>query len=133
MALSSWIPLLVAVCAAVMAFASGALIERSKRRSSLRIEAYADYLSAIARSSTLGDSHKVLADAALAKCKIVIHGSAEVINALREFEQAGAVAKTNQGRERLISLVVAMRGDTKVSRGDIAKLLLGEAQSSVRE
>jgi len=130
---SSWIPLLVAVFAAVMAFASGTLIERSKRRNLLRTEAYADYLSATARSAIPGDRHKVLADAALAKCKIVIHGSAEVITALRDFEQAGAVATTSQGRERLISLVVAMRGDTKVSRGDIASLLLGEAQSNVRE
>lgn len=117
MAWSSWIPLLVVACAAVMAFAFGTLIERSKRRNSLRTEAYADYLSAIARSVTSGDRHKVLTDAALAKCKmqnakckIVIHGSAEVINALRDFEQAGATATTEEGRECLISLVVAMRG-----------------------
>ncbi|ATV19247.1 hypothetical protein CFN58_01160 [Pseudomonas avellanae] len=133
MAWSSWIPLLVAVCAAVMAFASGTLTERSKRRNSLRTEAYADYLSAVARSGAPGDRHKVLADAALAKCKIVIHGSAGVISALKAFETSGAVATTEEGRERLISLVVAMRGDSKVSRGDIASLLLGEPQSTVRE
>lgn len=126
-----WIPLLVAICTGVMAFGFGILSERSKRRNSFRTEAYAEYLSAVARSVTQSDRQKTLTDAALAKCKIVIHGSAEVINALREFEQAGAAAATDQGRERLISLVVAMRGDAKVSRGDIASLLLGEARSKV--
>ncbi|WP_095196915.1 hypothetical protein [Pseudomonas sp. Irchel 3A7] len=133
MALSSWIPLLVAACTAVMAFAFGTLTERNKRINSLRTEAYADYLSAIARSGIQSDRHKVLADAALAKCKIVIHGSGEVINALRAFEKSGAAATTEDGREHLISLVVAMRGDTKVSRSDIASLLLGESESNVRE
>lgn len=114
-----------------MAFAFGALTERSKRRNSLRTEAYADYLSAVARSATPGDRHKVLTEAALAKCKIVIHGSSEVINALRAFEQAGAAAMIEEGRERLTSLVVAMRGDTKISRGDIAVLLLGEPQLNI--
>lgn len=133
MAWSVWIPLLVAVCTAVMAFSFGILSERSKRRNTLRTEAYAEYLSAVARSVTQEDRRKVLADAALAKCKIVIHGSAEVINALCEFEQAGAVATTDQGGERLISLVLAMRGDSKVSREEIAALLLGLAQSKVRE
>jgi hypothetical protein len=133
MAWSSWIPLLVAACAAVMAYASGALIERSKRRNSLRTEAYADYLSAVPRSGTPSDRHKVLADAALAKCKIVIYGSAEVINALRAFETSGAVTTAEEGRDRLISFVMAMRGDSKVSRGYIASLLLGEPRSTVRE
>lgn len=124
MAWTLWIPLLIAVCAAVMAFVSGILIERSKRRNAFRTEAYAEYLSAIARSGHPSDRTKVLADAALAKCKIVIHGAIEVIAALSAFEKAGAAAATEEGRERLMSLVIAMRCDAKVSRSDIARVLL---------
>lgn len=132
MAWTVWIPMLVAACAAVMTFVSGILIERSKRRNALRTEAYAEYLSAIARSGNPSDRPKVLADAALAKCKIVIHGASEVIAALSAFEKAGAAAATEEGRESLISLVIAMRGDAKASRGDIGRVLLGEPRPSSR-
>ncbi|MDC7813113.1 hypothetical protein [Pseudomonas sp. BLCC-B112] len=128
MAWTIWIPLLVAILAAALAFASGTLIERSKRRHSLRNEAYAEYLSAVARSVSANppDRQKVLADAALTKCKIVIHGSDKVIQALKAFELSGAVTSSEQGQDRLISLVMAMRGDSKITRNDLCALLLGK-------
>jgi hypothetical protein len=127
MTLVVWIPLLVAICASVMAFVFGTLIERIKRRNSLQTEAYAEYLLALTRSAspTIADRQKAQSDAAYAKCKIVVHGSSEVIHTLKQFEQAGAATATAEGRDRLIDIVVAMRGNKKVSRGDIACLLLG--------
>ncbi|WP_458737154.1 hypothetical protein [Pseudomonas chlororaphis] len=134
MAWTVWIPLVVAIVAAAIAFVSGTFIERSKRKHSLQNEAYAEYLSAVARSGSAPalDRQKVLADAALAKCKIVIYGSDQVIEALKAFELSGAVTSSDQGRDRLINLVMAMRGDATVSRADISGLLLGEFQPRVQ-
>ena len=125
-----WIPLMVAACAAALAYVSGTLIERSKRKHSLQNEAYVEYLSAVAKSvsSTPEDRKKVLAEVAFAKCKIVIYGSEKVIRALKEFELSGASTANEKGRDRFISLVVAMRNDSKVSRADVSSLLLGEHQ-----
>jgi hypothetical protein len=66
--------------------------------------------------------------------QIVVHGSSEVINALKQFEQAGAATATAtaEGRDRLIDIVVAMRGNKKVSRGDIAYLVLGAPSPKAR-
>lgn len=125
---SIWIPLVVAISAAAMAFVTGTLLERSKRRHSLRNKAYAEYLSAVARSTSPSpsDRSKVLSDAALAKCKIVIHGSDRVIEALKAFELCGAVSSSEEGQDRLIDLVVAMRGSAGVNRNDLRVLLLGQ-------
>lgn len=122
-----WIPLVVAICTSAMALFSGVFMERSKRKHSLQNEAYSEYLSAVARSVSKipSDRKTVLSDAALAKCKIVIYGSDIVIEALKAFELSGANTSSEQGRDHLISLVVAMRRDTKVSRENISLLLLG--------
>jgi hypothetical protein len=116
------------IVAAAMAFVTGTLLERSKRRHSLRNEAYAEYLSAVARSTSAppSDRSKVLTDAALAKCKIVIHGSDRVIEALKAFELCGAVSSSEEGQDGLLDLVVAIRGSVGVDRNDLRVLLLGE-------
>ncbi len=123
-----WIPLMATIVAAAMAFVTGTLLERSKRRHSLRNEAYAEYLSAVARSTSAppSDRSKVLTDAALAKCKIVIHGSDRVIEALKAFELCGAVSSSEEGQDGLLDLVVAIRGSVGVDRNDLRVLLLGE-------
>lgn len=123
-----WLPLAGVVCGSVMQFMFSLLSERGKRREQLRTEAYVGYLAAVASSALYqsGESRqKILADAAHAKSRIVIYGTSEVVEALVKFERAGATAATDEGRQCLTDIVIAMRGNGKISRTDIDYLLLG--------
>ena len=125
-------PLVGVALGAGLQFWSSRAAERKKHADLLQSQAYADYLRAVAAAGHLRsgehlrDAHR---DAADAKARIAVYGSAEVIKALASFEDAGAVVTDGPAGEAFISLVARMRtGDKAVPRHELELLLLGPAQ-----
>ena len=106
--------------------------EREKHTDALRSQAYADYLRAAAAAGhlrsdeDLRDAHR---DAADAKARIAVYGSASVIKALSRFEETGAILTNDPSTEAFVALVSSMRsaGSTVPNR-ELKIVLLGTAQ-----
>jgi hypothetical protein len=101
---------------------------RRQQAEALRAQAYADYLRAVAASGHARSAEEkctAARDAADAKARMVVYGSAGVITALARFEEAGAVMH-GPGGEAFISAVSSMRAsDRRVAQREIELLLLG--------
>lgn len=106
--------------------------QREKHAANLRSQAYADYLRAVAAAAhlrsdeDLRDAHGEAADA---KARIAVYGSASVIRALSQFEKAWAVLTNARSGRAFLSLVSSMRsGKEIVSYRDLELVLLGTTQ-----
>lgn len=101
--------------------------ERDKHAGNLRSQAYVDYLRAVAEAAHHGkDARRNAADA---KARIAVYGSAEVVTALARFEESGATLGQD-GRGPFLALVAAMRIGTAVGNGDLGLVLLGSAEAT---
>src|SRR5437867_3448794 len=106
------LPLLGVVLGAALQFWLSRASEEKKRIETLRAQAYADYLRAVALSAhlrsdeDLRDAHLNAADA---KARIAVYGSVPVLKALAEFEEAGAVLSNGRSKNAFVALVSAMR------------------------
>lgn len=125
-------PLLGVVVGAALHFWFARAADREKQAGTLRSQAYSDYLRAVAAAGHLRsdeDLRDALRDAADAKARIAIYGSASVIKALSRFEEVGAVLSGGPSKEAFVSLVSKMRsqGDNVPSR-ELENVLLGAAQ-----
>lgn len=134
--MSSWaiaiLPLLGALLGASLQFWFGRMAEREKHAEGLRSQAYADYLRAVAAAAHLRsdedmrDAHR---DAADAKARIAVYGSASVISALAQFEEAGASVTNDPAAAAFIALVSSMRSSrATVPDRDLRHVLLGATQ-----
>ena len=106
------LPLLGVLIGAAVQFWFSRAAEREKHASSLRSGAYADYLRAVAEAAHLGsdeDLRNAHRDAADAKARIAVYGSAQVIRALSRFEETGAVLNNEDSRRAFVALVTSMR------------------------
>ena len=102
--------------------------EFEKHKRMMVTQAYADYLRGVAEGAHLNlDSNhaQVMARVADAKARICLYGSPEVIASLAKFESAGGEILNSQQHELFASLVLAMRGDSKVPRNDMELILFG--------
>lgn len=126
------LPLVGVVLGAALQFWLSRATAREHRAETLRSQAYADYLRAVAAAGHLRsdeDLRDALRDAADAKARIAVYGTAEVIEALSRFEEAGAILSDGPGARAFVSLVSVMRpagGD--VPNHELELLLLGTAQ-----
>jgi hypothetical protein len=109
---------------------------REQHAETLRSQAYADYLRAVAAAGhlrsddDLRDAHR---DAADAKARIAVYGSTDVIKALSRFEEAGAVLSDGLAAKAFVSLVSAMRsGAGIVPEHELELLLLGAPRNEAR-
>lgn len=123
------LPLLGVVLGAALQFWVSRATDREKHAETLRSQAYADYLRAVAAAAylrsdeDLRDAHR---DAADAKARMAIYGSASVIKALSRFEDVGAVIADEPSAQAFIRLVSSMRsGGSAVANGDLELVLLG--------
>lgn len=131
--MSNWafslLPLLGVIIGAMLQFLLSKASERNKRIESLRAEAYADYLRAIAASAhSQSDSDRLAAirSAADAKTRIVVYGTGSVVRAIAKFERAGATTANKEGVWALTEIVSVMRDSAPdVSPRDIEVLLVG--------
>lgn len=136
MRMTSWtiaiLPVLGVVIGAAVQFWFSRAAEREKHTGSLRSQAYSDYLRAVAAAAHLGsdeDLRVALRDAADAKARISVYGSAPVIKALSKFEETGAVLNTERSREAFVALVTSMRPScARVPVRELERVLLGGAQ-----
>lgn len=123
------LPLVGVVLGASLQFWLSRAAAREQHVDTLRSQAYADYLRAVAAAGHLRsdeDLRDAQRDAADAKARIAVYGSPEVIKALASFEGAGAVISDGPGARTFVSLVSAMRsGKTVVSSHELELLLLG--------
>jgi len=87
--------------------------ESAKAKSTLRMQAYVDYIACLADSAHVQPERlpEIFARAANAKTRISIYGSAPVLTALAEFEKAGGAVQSEAQRAAMVVLVSAMRED----------------------
>lgn len=134
--MDSWaiatLPLVGVVLGAALHFWLSRTAEREKHTDILRSQAYADYLRSVAAAGhlrsdeDLRDAHR---DAADAKARIAVYGSATVIKALSQFEETGAILTDGRPAQAFISLVSSMRsGGSAVPDCELKLVLLGTAQ-----
>lgn len=131
------LPLLGVLLGAALQFWLSRSADREKHTKDLQTQAYADYLRAVAAAAQLRadeDRRNLLRDAADAKTRIAIYGSASVISALARFEEAGAVVtSTGPPAAAIVSLVSSMRpGGMQVTDREIRLLLFGAVERDSR-
>jgi hypothetical protein len=123
------LPLIGVIVGAALQHVLGRTAEKERQVYTLRTAAYVDYLRAVAAAGhlrsdeDLRDAHR---DAADAKSRIAVYGSAKVVHALAQFEEAGAVLDNACAYNAFIQLVAAMRpwGES-LSLRDIELVLFG--------
>jgi hypothetical protein len=122
-------PLIGVVLGAGLQFLLTRANAREQQTATLRSQAYADYLRAVAAAShlrsdeDLRDAHR---DAADAKARIAVYGTVDVIRALARFEESGAVLSDGPASRAFVSLVSSMRRNVgDVSEHEVELLLLG--------
>jgi hypothetical protein len=126
------LPLVGVLLGAGLQFWLSRAAAREQHSATLRSQAYADYLRAVAAAGHLRsdeDLRDALRDAADAKARIAIYGGNEVIKALSRFEEAGAVLSDEPAAKAFVSLVSAMRSGAAVPDHELELLLLGAARS----
>jgi hypothetical protein len=126
------LPLSGVMIGAAMQFFFSRAVEREKHVGNLRSQAYADYLRAVAAAAHLltnEDLRNALRDAADAKARISVYGSARVIKALSQFEEAGAVLNNERSVRAFVSVVASMRSiKSKIPVRELELVLLGTAK-----
>ena len=111
--------------------------EERKHQQNLRTQAYVDFFRGVVKlkfAQGSNDKNKVQEFLALltdAKVRISIYGSKEVINAIAEFERAGAEFDTKKGKGLFVNIDHAIRKDTfpkdqQISTNDISQLLFSK-------
>jgi hypothetical protein len=123
------LPLIGVVLGAGLQFLLTRATAREQQSATLRSQAYADYLRAVAAAGhlrsdeDLRDAHREAADA---KARIAVYGTVDVIKALARFEESGAVLSNDAASRAFVSLVSAMRSNSgDVSDHELELLLLG--------
>jgi hypothetical protein len=129
------LPLFGAIIGAAVHFWFGKAAERKKHVHTLRAQAYADYLRAVAAAAHLGseeDLRDALRQAADAKARICVYGSSRVIKALSRFEEVGAVLNNQHSTQAFVSLVSSMRsGGDAIPVRELELVLLGPERKGV--
>lgn len=90
--------------------------EERKKLTSLRTQAYVDYLQSVAKFAQAAKTDpnerlKLLAEAADAKTRICIYGSKNIVKLLAEFERNGAKIASRESKETFIALCSQMRAE----------------------
>ena len=123
------LPLIGVVLGAGLQFLLTRATAREQQTATLRSEAYADYLRAVAASGHLRsdeglrDAHREAADA---KARIAVYGTVDVIRALERFEESGAVLSDGPASRAFVSLVWSIGPNSDhVSDHELELLLLG--------
>jgi hypothetical protein len=90
--------------------------EERKQLSTLRTQAYVDYLRAVAKFAQAAktdpaERSTLLAEAADAKSRICIYGSKDVVKLLADFERHGAALASKEAVNVFLSLCAHMRSE----------------------
>jgi len=101
--------------------------QESEKHSRLMVtQAYSDYLRAVAEGAHLNLESKeaqISARITDAKARICLYGSPDVVRQLAAFDKAGGAIVTPEQHDLFATLVLTMRGDSKVRREDLERVL----------
>src|SRR6266404_5430207 len=117
------------VIGAILTFLFTRRHEYEKQKRLLITQAYFDYLRAVADAAHLNlesNEAEIFARLADAKTRICLYGSHEVVILLAAFEKEGGVIGNAQQRHLFASLILAMRGNSKVPSSDLETVLFGD-------
>ena len=130
--MSGWsaiLPLLGVAVGALLQFWLSRSAETTKQLALLRSQAHVDYLRAVAKAAHAGSPEgrrSAIADAADAKARIAVYGTAMVIKALARFEEAGPALDNPRSTACFLALVSAMRGALgEANDDDLRAVLIG--------
>jgi hypothetical protein len=115
------LPLAGVIAGASLQYVFSRFTEAHKELRRLRSEACVDYLRRVSESPWVpaGDpiaQREFLSGLTEAKIRLSVYGSAEVIDALADFEAEGAKIVTSRQRDLFLQIVWAMRKDTAAGR-----------------
>lgn len=110
--LSLMLPVIGIIIGALLQYQFNRSLEGRKHMAVLRSQAYVDYFKAFASIAKHGANKENLTAAADAKVRICVYGSKDVVGKLSAFEEAGAIARTQDGEKAVLELLLAMRADT---------------------
>lgn len=127
--MNGWLPIIGVVIGAVMQYWFSRAVEARKQIQLVQTQAYVDFLRAVTKSAHATSpeaSRSAQADAADAKARVAVYGTAEVIIALARFEEKGAVLDNSETKAAFIALVGAMRQKQgEASPNDLGLVLFG--------
>lgn len=115
------LPLAGVIAGASLQYVYSRFMEAHKELRRLRSEACVDYLRRVSESPwvPVGDSaeqREFLSGLTEAKIRLSVYGSAEVIDALADFEAEGAKIVTSRQKDLFLRIVQAMRKDSAGGR-----------------
>jgi hypothetical protein len=127
------LPLVGVAVGAALQFWLSRAAEREKQIETLRAQAYADHLRAVAASAHLRsdeDERDAHLNAADAKARIAVQGTASVVSALARFEETGAVVRPEgPSATAFVAVVSAMRlGSDAAPDRDLKLVLFGSGE-----
>jgi hypothetical protein len=130
--MNGWTAILPLIGVAVGALLQHWLSRNAEARKQLQLlqsQAYVDYLRSVAKvahATSVDVRRSALTDAADAKARIAVYGSASVAQALAAFENAGPQLDNPRSIARFLAVVAAMRTHTgEATTDDLETLLLG--------
>lgn len=123
------LPLLGVIIGAILQHWFSRTTESRKQLELLRNQAYVDYLRAVAKSAhrNAPDTlRSALADAADAKARIAVYGTAAVVAALARFEEADPRLDNARSIQCFVALAASMRSSAgEASARDLGLVLIG--------
>jgi hypothetical protein len=128
--MSGWavlLPLLGVVVGAALQYWLSRAAESRKQIQVLQSQSYVDYLRAVAKAAhpTSNDALRgARTEAADAKARLAVYGTADVITALARFEETGAVLDNAKSRAAFVALVCEMRHKAGRAKEDDLRLVL---------
>jgi len=127
------LPLAGVVIGATMQYWLSRSAESRKQVQLLQSQSYVDYLRAVTKAAHANSPAAVLsanAEAADAKARLAVYGTAGVIAALARFEETGAILDNSRGVAAFVALIGAMRQKLGTAQGDDLSLVLFGQQST---
>lgn len=123
------LPIVGVICGAALQFVFSRSSETHKHERSIRHQAYSDYLrtgAKLAHIQSPEDRTSLLQELTDAKMRIAIYGTSNVVNALAEFERAGASLANENQRTAFLHLITHMRErQKKVAVDSLSQIVLG--------
>lgn len=129
--LVSLLPIFGVVLGAVMQQYFSRKADSRKHFSSLKAQAYVDFVRAVAKLAQVGKAGSMergglLSDTADGKTRICIYGSARVVGLLAKFEECGSTLATPEAQSIFIRMFEGMRVESLGERERVSDIQLGK-------
>ena len=130
------LPLLGVLVGAALQYWFSRTAESRKQIETLQRQSYADYLRAVAKvahAQSAEARRTAVADAADAKARIAVYGSAAVVEALAKLEEAGPILDNPPSVDCFLKLALAMRSEGDRPSIDALRMVLVGGDRRLRD